>query len=72
MIVTTLYIFSVLTLIVGAVLLYLYKHLHFKPMKYKKHRNVNGELELPPLGKDWEYKEDHIQEKPDILLDITV
>ena len=67
------YVLCALTFVMFVlVMIYLYKRLYLRKMSYVIHKDVEKEVELPPLNDNMEFKEEPVQEDPDVLLDITV
>lgn len=58
-------------LLFGIVVFLIYKYVYLRPLSYVIHREVEKELELPPLGKDWDYNEEEVQSTSNILIDIS-
>lgn len=56
----------------GLVMIYLYKRLYLRKMSYVIHKDVEKEVELPPLNDNMEFKEEEIQEDSNLLLEISV
>ena len=50
----------------------IYRRLYLRNLSYVQHIDVEKELELPPLGKEWDYDEETIQNNDNILIDVTV
>jgi hypothetical protein len=49
----------------------LYRRRYLNTLSYIEHQEVEKELELPPLGKEWEYDEQQVQENSDVLIYIS-
>lgn len=52
------------------VMTFIYRKLCRRQHPYEKHRNVQRELELPSIGKEWDYDEEEIQQKDNKLIDV--
>ena len=56
------YILSAVAFVMCVLLLmYLYKHLYLRRTSYVIQKDVQKEVELPPLSKNMEFKEEEIQ-----------
>jgi len=67
------YVLCALTFVMfGLVMIYLYKRLYLRKMSYVIHKDVEKEVELPPLNDNMEFNKQQVQDDPDVLLDITV
>ena len=55
----------------GLVMIYLYKRLYLRKMSYVIHKDVEKEVELPPLNNNMEFTEETVQEDPNVLLHIS-
>lgn len=53
------------------ILMELYRRRYLNTLSYIEHQEVEKELELPPLGKEWEYDEQQVQENSDVLIYIS-
>lgn len=68
----------VLTLILVAIiftiliLITVYRRLYLQNLSYVQHVEVIMEVELPSIGKDWDYDEEHVQSDDSILIDVLV
>lgn len=56
----------------GLVMMYLYKRLYLRRMSYIVHKDVQKEVDIPPLNNNMEFNKQQVQDDPDVLLDITV
>jgi len=56
----------------GLVMLALYRHFYLRPLAYVIHKDVEKEVELPPLGNNMEFQEEQIQQDDEDLNNITV
>jgi len=66
------YVLCALTFVMfGLVMIYLYKRLYLRKMSYVIHKDVEKEVELPPLNDNMEFKEEPVQEDPNILVHIS-
>jgi len=54
------------------VILALYRHFYLRPLTYVIHKDVEKEVELPPLGNNMEFQEEHIQQDDEDFNNITV
>ena len=50
-----------------------YRRLYLRNLSYVQQVDVQKEVELPPLGKEWDYDEERVQiDDENILLEISV
>lgn len=58
----------------GALLRFLYKVLYHPNLHYVQHKEADDvpvkEVELPPLGIEWDYDEQAVQDDPNMLIDV--
>ena len=54
------------------VILALYRHFYLRPLAYVIHKDVEKEVELPPLGNNMEFQEEQIQQDDEDFANITV
>jgi len=67
------YVLCALTFVMfGLVMMYLYKRLYLRRMSYIVHKDVQKEVDIPPLNNNMEFNKQQVQDDPDVLLDITV
>ena len=69
----------VLTLILVAIVMVIlisiivYRRLYLRNLSYVQQVDVQKEVELPPLGKEWDYDEECVQyDNDNILIEISV
>lgn len=68
----------ILTLILVAIiftiliLITVYRRLYLQNLSYVQHVEVIKEVELPSIGKDWDYDEKHVQSDDNTLIDVSV
>lgn len=68
---TFVYVLSGTTLAMWCLVMsFLYRRLCRRQHRYVKHLNVVKEVELPPLGKEWDYEVKEIQEDDNKLIDV--
>jgi len=66
----------VLTLILVAIVMAIlisiavYRRLYFNKLSYVQQVDVQKEVELPPLGKEWDYDEERVQSDDNILIEV--
>ena len=66
----------VLTLILVAIVMAIlisiavYRRLYFNKLSYVQQVDVQKEVELPPLGKEWDYDEARVQSDDNILIEV--
>lgn len=50
-----------------------YRRLYLRNLSYVQQVDVQKEVELPPLGKEWDYDEEQVQSDDDnILIEVSV
>ncbi len=66
------YVLCALTFVMfGLVMIYLYKRLYLKKMSYVIHKDVEKQVELPPLNDNMEFNKQQVQDDPNVLVDIS-
>tara|TARA_A100001015_G_scaffold291555_1_gene365876 strand:+ start:1113 stop:1352 length:240 start_codon:yes stop_codon:yes gene_type:complete len=68
---------SLFVFLFSLMLVWLYNILYCRHSSYVQHKDIEPpvvkEVELPPIGKEWDYNEGRIQEEDDnTLIDISV
>jgi len=68
---TFVYVLSGTTLVMWfLVMTFIYRKLFRRQHRYVKYQNAVKEVELPPLGKEWDYEVKQIQEDDNKLIDV--